>query len=190
MSISTNGNAPVIARQMRTKIEATTPSRMGELVQFSGDWRADSKRAIKNPDERRIFWENLYASPIGEAVLAGNREVADKQMPKLLNDWQTPTGEVYLVGAGPGDPELLTFKALRLMQQADVVLYDRLVSPEILNLVRRDAERIYVGKAKSNHAVPQGGINQLLVEHAKAGKRVCRLKGGDPVYLWTRRRGN
>ncbi len=183
MSISTNGNAPVIARQMRTKIEATTPARMGELVQFSGDWRADSKRAIKNPDERRIFWENLYASPIGESVLAGNREVADKQMPKLLDDWRTPTGEVYLVGAGPGDPELLTFKALRLMQQADVVLYDRLVSPEILNLVRRDADRIYVGKAKSNHAVPQGGINQLLVEHAKAGKRVCRLKGGDPFIF-------
>lgn len=183
VSISTNGNAPVIARQIRTQLEATIPARMGELVQFSGDWRADSKKAITNPDERRIFWENLYAGKVGEQVLAGNRSEADAAMPQLLDDWKTPGGEVYLVGAGPGDPELLTFKALRLMQQADVVLYDRLVSPEVLNLVRRDAERIYVGKAKSNHAVPQGGINQLLVEHAKDGKRVCRLKGGDPFIF-------
>lgn len=183
VSISTGGNAPVIARQLRTKLETTIPARMGELVQFSGDWRPQSKKAITNPDERRIFWENLYASPVGEAVLAGKRAEADAQMPNKLADWQTPKGEVYLVGAGPGDPELLTFKALRLMQQADVVLYDRLVSPEILNLVRRDAERIYVGKAKSNHAVPQGGINQLLVEHAQQGKRVCRLKGGDPFIF-------
>lgn len=183
VSISTNGNAPTIARQIRTQLEATIPARMGELVQFSGDWRAESKKAISNPDERRIFWENLYAGTVGERVLAGNRGEADKAMPALLKKWETPTGEVYLVGAGPGDPELLTFKALRLMQQADVVLYDRLVSPEVLNLVRRDAERIYVGKAKSNHAVPQGGINQLLVEHAKEGKRVCRLKGGDPFIF-------
>lgn len=183
VSISTGGNAPVIARQIRTQLEATIPARMGELVKFSGDWRPESKKAITNPDERRIFWENLYAGTVGEQVLAGNRTDADAAMPALLKDWKTPGGEVYLVGAGPGDPELLTFKALRLMQQADVVLYDRLVSPEVLNLVRRDAERIYVGKAKSNHAVPQGGINQLLVEHAKEGKRVCRLKGGDPFIF-------
>lgn len=183
VSISTGGNAPVIARQLRTKLEAIIPARMGELVQFSGDWRPDSKNAITNPDERRIFWENLYASSVGEAVLAGNRDHADAQMPQLLQDWQTPKGEVYLVGAGTGDPELLTFKALRLMQQADVVLYDRLVSPEILDLVRRDAERIYVGKAKANHSVPQSGINQMLVDLAKQGKRVCRLKGGDPFIF-------
>lgn len=183
VSVTTNGNAPVIARQLRTQLEASIPARMGELVQFSGDWRAKSKEAISNPDERRIFWENVYASTVGQQVLAGNRVAADAAMPKLLADWQTPKGEVYLVGAGPGDPELLTFKALRLMQQADVVLYDRLVSPAVLDLVRRDAERIYVGKAKANHAVPQGGINQLLVEHAKAGKRVCRLKGGDPFIF-------
>lgn len=183
ISISTNGNAPVIARQVRTKLETTIPARMGELVKFSGDWRNASKKAITNPDERRVFWENIYASPIGEAVLSGNREQADANMPEQLANWRTPKGEVYLVGAGPGDPELLTFKALRLMQQADVVLYDRLVSDDILNLVRRDAERVYVGKAKSNHAVPQGGINQLLVDFANEGKRVCRLKGGDPFIF-------
>lgn len=183
MSISTNGNAPVIARQVRTQLETTIPARMGELVKFSGDWRAASKQAITNPDERRVFWENIYASDIGEAVLAGNRAEADAKMPEQLANWTTPKGEVYLVGAGPGDPELLTFKALRLMQQADVVLYDRLISDEVLNLVRRDAERIYVGKAKSNHAVPQGGINQMLVDFANEGKRVCRLKGGDPFIF-------
>lgn len=183
VTLSTGGQAPVIARQLRTQLETVIPARMGELVAFSGDWRDASKQAISNPEERRIFWENLYASSVGESVLVGNREAADAQMPQLLEGWKAPTGEVYLVGAGSGDPDLLTFKALRLMQQADVVLYDRLVSPEVLNLVRRDAERIYVGKAKSNHAVPQGGINQLLVEHAKAGKRVCRLKGGDPFIF-------
>lgn len=183
VSITTNGNAPVLARQLRTKIESLVPAQYGELAKFSGDWRPQVKALIAEPDTRRIFWENLYAGHIGEKILSGQRELADQLMPQALQDWQTPKGEVYLVGAGPGDPDLLTFKALRLMQQADVVVYDRLVSKPIMDLVRRDAERIYVGKARADHAVPQEGINALLVRLAQEGKRVCRLKGGDPFIF-------
>ena len=183
VSITTNGNAPVLARQLRTKIESWVPAQYGELAKFSGDWRPKVKALITEPDTRRIFWENLYAGQIGEKILSGQRAAADALMPQAMQDWQTPKGEVYLVGAGPGDPDLLTFKALRLMQQADVVVYDRLVSAPIMDLVRRDAERIYVGKARSDHAVPQEGINALLVRLAQEGKRVCRLKGGDPFIF-------
>lgn len=186
ISISSGGKSPVLARQLRTKIESLVPAKFGDLAKFSGDWRPEIKAAIVNPDERRIFWENLYAGQIGEQVLNGQREAADAAMPQALADWladSSSKGEVYLVGAGPGDPDLLTFKALRLMQQADVVVYDRLVSAPIMSLVRRDAERIYVGKARANHAVPQENINQLLVRLAKEGKRVCRLKGGDPFIF-------
>lgn len=183
VSITSNGNAPVLARQLRTKIESLVPAQYGELAKFSGDWRPQVKALIAEPDTRRIFWENLYASQIGEKILSGQRAAADALMPQAMQDWHTPQGEVYLVGAGPGDPDLLTFKALRLMQQADVVVYDRLVSKPIMDLVRRDAERIYVGKARSDHAVPQEGINALLVRLAQEGKRVCRLKGGDPFIF-------
>ena len=183
VSITTNGNAPVLARQLRTKIESLVPAQYGELAKFSGDWRPQVKALIAEPDTRRIFWENLYASQIGEKILSGQRAAADALMPQAMQDWHTPQGEVYLVGAGPGDPDLLTFKALRLMQQADVVVYDRLVSKPIMDLVRRDAERIYVGKARADHAVPQEGINALLVRLAQEGKRVCRLKGGDPFIF-------
>ena len=183
VSITTNGNAPVLARQLRTKIESLVPAQYGELAKFSGDWRPQVKALIAEPDTRRIFWENLYASQIGEKILSGQRAAADALMPQAMQDWHTPQGEVYLVGAGPGDPDLLTFKALRLMQQAEVVVYDRLVSKPIMDLVRRDAERIYVGKARSDHAVPQEGINALLVRLAQEGKRVCRLKGGDPFIF-------
>lgn len=183
ITVATGGNAPVIARQLRTQLESTIPARMGDLVAFSGQWRQRVKQQLPNPDTRRIFWENVYASSVGEAVLAGNIHIANAAMLGYLKNWQPPQGEVYLVGAGCGDPELLTFKALRLMQQADVVLYDKLVSAPILELVRRDAQRIYVGKARANHSMPQGGINQLLVDLAKQGKRVCRLKGGDPFIF-------
>lgn len=183
ISVVSNGKAPVLARQLRTQIEALLPQHLGELARFSGDWRQAAKATIPEPDTRRIFWENLYAGPIGELVRSGRRQQADALMPQALEAWQTPQGEVYLVGAGPGDPDLLTFKALRLMQQADVVVYDRLVSPPILDLVRRDAERIYVGKARANHTLPQQDINALLVSLAQSGQRVCRLKGGDPFIF-------
>ena len=183
VSIATNGTSPVLSRQIRTQLEATIPHGMGKLADFSGQWRASVKAKIINPDERRIFWEDLYASPLKEHVFNDNVVEANRLIEQALLEWKAPKGEVYLVGAGPGDPELLTLKALRLMQQADVIIYDRLVSPAILELCRRDADKIYVGKARSNHSVPQEGINALLVEYAAKGKRVCRLKGGDPFIF-------
>ncbi|HJF26945.1 MAG TPA: siroheme synthase CysG [Acinetobacter lwoffii] len=183
ISVATNGTSPVLSRQIRTQLEAVIPHGMGKLAEFSGKWRAAVKAKISNPDKRRIFWEDLYASPLKEHVFNDNLVQADRLIEQTLNEWQQPKGEVYLVGAGPGDPELLTLKALRLMQQADVVIYDRLVSAPIMELCRRDAEKVYVGKARSNHAVPQEGINALLVKYASEGKRVCRLKGGDPFIF-------
>lgn len=183
VSIATNGASPVLSRQIRTQLESSIPHGMGKLAEFSGEWRAAVKAKIENPDKRRIFWEDLYASPLKEQVFNGNMAEADRLIEQALIEWTQPKGEVYLVGAGPGDPELLTLKALRLMQQADVVIYDRLVSDPIMDLCRRDAEKIYVGKARSNHAVPQDGINALLVKYASEGKRVCRLKGGDPFIF-------
>ena len=183
VSIATNGTSPVLSRQIRTQLEATIPHGMGKLADFSGQWRASVKAKIINPDERRIFWEDLYASPLKEQVFNDNIVEANRLIEQALLEWKAPKGEVYLVCAGPGDPELLTLKALRLMQQADVIIYDRLVSPAILELCRRDADKIYVGKARSNHSVPQEGINALLVEYAAQGKRVCRLKGGDPFIF-------
>jgi uroporphyrin-III C-methyltransferase/precorrin-2 dehydrogenase/sirohydrochlorin ferrochelatase len=183
VSIATNGKSPVLSRQIRTQLEASIPHGMGKLAEFSGKWRAAVKAKIENPEERRIFWEDLYVSPLKEQVFNDNIAAADRLIEQALMEWKAPKGEVYLVGAGPGDPELLTLKALRLMQQADVVIYDRLVSPAIMDLCRRDAEKVYVGKARSNHSVPQEGINALLVEYAAKGKRVCRLKGGDPFIF-------
>ncbi|MBR7736948.1 uroporphyrinogen-III C-methyltransferase [Acinetobacter seifertii] len=183
ISVASNGTSPVLSRQIRTQLETSIPHGMGKLAEFSGKWRNKVKEKISNPDERRIFWENLYASPLKEQVFNDNLDVADSMLEQALQAWKAPKGEVYLVGAGPGDPELLTLKALRLMQQADVVIYDRLVSQPILELCRRDSTKIYVGKARSNHSVPQDGINALLVEYAQQGKRVCRLKGGDPFIF-------
>lgn len=183
ISVASNGASPVLSRQLRTQIETLVPHGMGKLAEFSGQWRSRVKTQITNPDERRIFWEELYASPLKEQVFNDNLDTANQMMTQSLAEWTAPKGEVYLVGAGPGDPELLTLKALRLMQQADVVIYDRLVSAPILELCRRDAEKVYVGKARSNHSVPQEGINALLVKYAQAGKRVCRLKGGDPFIF-------
>ena len=183
VSIATNGASPVLSRHIRTQLEASIPHGMGKLADFSGKWRSTVKAKIVNPDERRIFWEELYASPLKEQVFNNNLAEADQLITQALTQWEKPKGEVYLVGAGPGDPELLTLKALRLMQQADVVIYDRLVSAPIMELCRRDAEKIYVGKARSNHSVPQDGINALLVKYASEGKRVCRLKGGDPFIF-------
>ncbi|MCH4245447.1 siroheme synthase CysG [Acinetobacter gerneri] len=183
ISVATNGQSPVLSRQIRTQLEASIPHAMGKLAAFSGQWRKAVKEKIVNPDERRIFWEDLYASPLKEHVFNDRLAEANQLIEQALIEWTKPKGEVYLVGAGPGDPELLTLKALRLMQQADVVIYDRLVSEPILNLCRRDAIKVYVGKARSNHSVPQEGINALLVKYASEGKRVCRLKGGDPFIF-------
>jgi uroporphyrin-III C-methyltransferase/precorrin-2 dehydrogenase/sirohydrochlorin ferrochelatase len=184
IAISSSGRSPVLARLIRRKIEALIPAAYGKLAEFAGQARALVKGEIPHPGSRRLFWEQTIEGTVGELVLAGREELASQKLRQALDQQtQAPTGEVYLIGAGPGDPDLMTFKAVRLLQSADVVLYDRLVSAPIVDLARRDAERIYVGKARADHAVPQGEINQLLVDIALQGKRVVRLKGGDPFIF-------
>lgn len=184
IAISSGGVAPVLLRYLRQKLESVIPQKVSLLGQFSEKFRELVKQKLASVTARRFFWEDVFDGDIAEDVLQGNHQQADRKLlAKLDSDDSQHKGEVYLVGAGPGDPDLLTFRALRLMQKADVVVYDRLVSPEILELVRRDAEKIYVGKAKSKHTVPQEDINQLLASEALAGKRVVRLKGGDPFIF-------
>lgn len=185
IAVSSGGKSPVLARLLRSKIESIIPSAYGQLAELVGGFRERVMQRFTDFDQRKNFWEEILQGPIAEMVFAGKPKVAEQMLAQqLVGDHKSLTiGEVYLVGAGPGDPDLLTFKALRLMQKADVVLYDRLVAAKIVDLTRRDAERIYVGKARSEHAVPQANINQLLVSLAKQGKRVLRLKGGDPFIF-------
>ena len=160
------------------------PAAYGRLAAFSGRFRQLVKDSIPEETPRRLFWEDVLEGSVAEQVMAGREEQGEAHLrERLLDTDDLRAGEVYLVGAGPGDPDLLTFKAARLLQSADVVLYDRLVSPEIIDMARRDAERIYVGKRRSDHAVPQQDINELLLELAQQGKRVVRLKGGDPFVF-------
>ena len=184
IAISSAGSAPVLARLIRAKLESTIPHAYGKLASLAGRFRAQVKAKFTNIEDRRYFWEKAFSGVVAEKVFAGKEAEAEQDLQAQLDgSVDSETGEVYLVGGGPGDPDLLTFKALRLMQQADVILYDRLVSEAVMELVRRDAELIYVGKERDNHAVPQGDINQLLVDLAKQGRRVCRLKGGDPFIF-------
>lgn len=184
VAVSSGGHAPVLARLVRAKIETVLPATYGKLAQLAQKYRDAVKQRFGDLQQRRVFWEETLQGPISEQVFAGNLELAEQMVQdKLAGEVKEVAGEVYLVGAGPGDPDLLTFKALRLMQQADVVLYDRLVAPEIVDMCRRDADRIYVGKAASNHSLPQEKINQKLVSLAREGKRVLRLKGGDPFIF-------
>ncbi|MCQ8103634.1 siroheme synthase CysG [Methylomonas sp. SURF-2] len=184
-AISSGGVSPVLARMLRAKIESMIPARYGRLAQFAEDFRLLVKQSIQEPARRRIFWENMLQGRVAELVFADNTEAAGRLLEASLHDaeQQPNKGEVYLIGAGPGDPDLMTFRALRLLQQADVVVYDRLVSAGILEMARRDAEKIYVGKQRSNHSLPQESINELLAKLALSGKRVARLKGGDPFIF-------
>lgn len=184
-AVSSGGKSPVLARLLRTRLESLIPNAYGELADLVGSYRKAVQKRFAEPNNRRGFWEQVLQGPIAEMVFAGKKADAELALKTALGEEfeEKPAGEVYLVGAGPGDPDLLTFKAVRLMQQADVVLYDRLVSQEIRDLVRRDAEMLYVGKAKADHAVPQEEINELLVTLAKQGRRVLRLKGGDPFIF-------
>ena len=184
VAFSSGGASPVLARMLRGKLETMIPQGYGRLTAFCARLRNTVKERVTNPPMRRIFWENVLEGAIAEKVLAGDEAEAEVMLLALLENQEAqPRGEVYLVGAGPGDPDLLTFRALRLMQKADVVVYDNLVSKPIVEMTRRDASRIFVGKQRDNHTLPQEEINALLVRLAQEGKRVLRLKGGDPFIF-------
>ena len=184
VAVTSGGDAPVLARLIRAKIETWIPATYGQLASLAKKFRAQVKGLFPDVQQRRVFWEDVFQGQIAESVFAGKLHEGERLLEaKIAGAAPRALGEVYLVGAGPGDPDLLTFRALRLMQQADVVLYDRLVAPAIIELCRRDAERIYVGKQRAAHAVPQDQINQRLVSLAQEGKRVLRLKGGDPFIF-------
>jgi uroporphyrin-III C-methyltransferase/precorrin-2 dehydrogenase/sirohydrochlorin ferrochelatase len=189
IAASTGGSSPVLARLLRARLEALIPAAYGELAKLARRFRARVIDALPEA-ARRPFWERVLQGPIAELVLSGRTRQAEDEFERALAasasaapESQSKSGEVYLVGAGPGNPELLTFAALRLMQQADVVLYDNLVSKPILELTRRDAQRIYVGKRRADHAMRQEQINKLMIDLARQGKRVLRLKGGDPYVF-------
>lgn len=186
VAVSTGGASPVLARLLRARLETMIPSAYGKLARLMEEFREKVKAHFKDPDKRRYFWESVVQGPIAEMVFAGKEEAAREAMHKTVDEGEnlmSDRGEVYLVGAGPGDPDLLTFRALRLLQQADVIVYDRLVSEAILDLARRDADLVYVGKERDKHTLPQEDINHMLARIAKKGKRVLRLKGGDPFIF-------
>ncbi|MBB1452922.1 uroporphyrinogen-III C-methyltransferase [Pseudoalteromonas sp. SG43-1] len=180
IAISSAGTAPVLARRLREKLETLIPHHIGPLATLVGGFREKVKKRFKHFSDRRQFWEGVFDSSVVSKVQTGDTQAAQQQLEQMLDAKAEPEGEVYVVGAGPGDPELLTLKALQLMQQADVVVYDFLVSDEIMELVRRDADLICVGKRLGDHSVVQEDTNQMLVDLAKQGKKVCRIKGGDP----------
>ena len=188
IAIGSGGTTPLLTRMLKARFETSIPASYGRLAEFAGEYRDQVKASIPDLTRRRRFWETMIDGPIAEHLFSGQESEATALMESLLAEAATdgdkpPRGEVYLVGTGPGDPDLLTFRALRLMQQADVVLYDRLIGDGILNLVRRDAERLYVGKMKEDHSVPQEEISEMLIRLAQEGKRVLRLKGGDPFIF-------
>ena len=186
IAVSTGGASPVLARLIRARLETLIPAAYGRIATLAAEFREKVKAHFTHPPDRRKFWERVLEGPIAEMIFAGQDNAARERLDAALEDSSgipERMGEVYLVGGGPGDPDLLTFRALRLMQQADVVVHDRLVAKPILELTRRDAERIYVGKERDNHAMPQEEINLLLARLAKEGRRVLRLKGGDPFIF-------
>ncbi|MFO7542015.1 MAG: siroheme synthase CysG [Thiobacillus sp.] len=185
VAVSSGGESPVLARMLRARLETMIPAAYGRLSALASRYKDRVRTAIKR-EQRRAFWEKVFLSPVAEMVFSGREADAEAELEAMIQDGaqhDISRGEVYLVGAGPGNPDLLTFRALRLMQQADVIVYDRLVSQPILDMCRRDAERVYVGKERDDHAVPQEEINLMLVRLAKEGKRTLRLKGGDPFIF-------
>ncbi len=187
IAISTGGASPILGRMLRARLESLIPASYGRLADLMRAFRGQVAATIPSQVMRRRIWESALEGPVAELALAGNESAARAHLSEQIGRWAderpSPQGEVYLVGAGPGDPDLLTFRALRLMQKADVVLYDRLADERILRLVRLEAERIAVGKRPDNHELPQPEISALLVRLAEEGKRVLRLKGGDPFLF-------
>jgi uroporphyrin-III C-methyltransferase/precorrin-2 dehydrogenase/sirohydrochlorin ferrochelatase len=190
IAISSGGQAPVLARRIREQMEAFLPARLGALARFMGERRKAVKRALRTA-ARRSFWERIVGGMVGARVFAGDEVTAGKDFERELRTTHLTRsagtgslglGECYLIGAGPGDPDLLTLRALQLLQQADVILYDRLVPAAVLDRARREAERVFVGKQPGNHTT-QERINELLVHYARLGLRVARLKGGDPFIF-------
>jgi uroporphyrin-III C-methyltransferase/precorrin-2 dehydrogenase/sirohydrochlorin ferrochelatase len=185
VAVSTGTASPVLARLLRTRLESMIPAGYGRLAELCARYRNSVKARFSDQRDRRRFWDRVLQGGVAERVFSGHMEEAHVAMDRELgaSGPSDGLGEVYLVGAGPGDPDLITFRALRLMQQADVVVYDRLVAQPILDMVRRDARRIYVGKERNNHVMRQEEINRLLADLAKEGHRVLRLKGGDPFIF-------
>jgi len=184
MAISTGGRSPILARLLKARLEALIPAGFGQLTELLGRYRGAVKQRFAEPQTRKRFWERMLDGPLVSLATSGRIAQAERVIEEALAAGQPAAlGEVWLIGAGPGDADLLTLKALRLLQQADVIVHDRLVPEAILNLARREAERIDVGKSMSRHTLPQEDINRLLVELARQGKRVARLKGGDPFIF-------
>ncbi|MGF6437600.1 siroheme synthase CysG [Kosakonia sp. 1610] len=184
VAISSGGTSPVLARLLREKLESLLPQHLGHVAKFAGQLRSRVKRHFATMSERRRFWEKLFVNDrLAQSLANQNMAAVETITEQMLNEPLDNRGEVVLVGAGPGDAGLLTLKGLQQIQQADVVVYDRLVSDEIMNLVRRDADRVFVGKRAGYHCVPQEEINQILLREAQSGKRVVRLKGGDPFIF-------
>jgi uroporphyrin-III C-methyltransferase/precorrin-2 dehydrogenase/sirohydrochlorin ferrochelatase len=188
IAIGSGGNAPVITRWLKGLIEAALPARVGSLATLAGRWRERVRCAIPDIGERRRFWEDVLAADVAEHSLAGRNDDSERALDQALADWQSGnparrTGEAYLVGAGPGSPDLITLRGRQLLANADAVLYDRLVNPGILRFARRDAELICVGKTARKPSITQVQLNRLLVRLVSSGKRVCRLKGGDPMVF-------
>jgi uroporphyrin-III C-methyltransferase / precorrin-2 dehydrogenase / sirohydrochlorin ferrochelatase len=186
VAVSTGGTSPVLARRLRERLEALIPAKIGDLASWLKELRAGARRKLRDADERRRYFEAVVDGPAARRFILGDARGAGRIAQQLLTTSSTAppaAGEVTLVGAGPGDPELLTLKALRALQDADVILHDRLVSGGVLDLARRDAVRICVGKAAGTLGSTQEQINALLIEHAKQGRRVVRLKGGDPFVF-------
>jgi uroporphyrin-III C-methyltransferase/precorrin-2 dehydrogenase/sirohydrochlorin ferrochelatase len=186
IAISSAGQSPIIARALKARMESVIPAAFGKLAALAGRYRQQAREKFTEARARRRFWAWVVQGPVSEMVFAGREQAAEEILRDNLHRGDTQGargGEVYLVGAGPGDPDLLTFRALRILQKADVIFYDRLIGEEILNFARRDAERYYVGKQRAHHCVPQSDINRLLIENARQGKTVVRLKGGDPFVF-------
>jgi uroporphyrin-III C-methyltransferase/precorrin-2 dehydrogenase/sirohydrochlorin ferrochelatase len=183
ISISSGGSAPVLAKNIKAKLEQSIPHKLGTLAKKADGMRDLVKASISGFLDRKRFWNKFFVSSHAEDVLQGRASADDDDIIHQLQQENALEGEVLLVGAGPGDSELLTIKALQSLQKADVVFHDRLVSPEILELIRKDAELFSVGKSLGHHSVPQSQINELLIQHAKQGKKVVRLKGGDPFVF-------